>query len=80
MHGNDAHHQHLFDQSSLTRVMVHVQYGIASDDSQNDCTLDEYDSASSDMCRMSPFPDLVSTTAAQLHEHHVVCFISPCCV
>lgn len=44
--------------------MVHVQYGVASDDSQNDCTLDEHDSASSDMCRMSPFPNLVSTTAA----------------
>ncbi len=72
MFGCNAHHQQLFDQSSLTCGscdMVHVQYGVASDDSQNDCTLDEHDSASSDMCRMSPFPDLVST---QLHAHHVV--------
>jgi hypothetical protein len=64
MLGRYAHHQQHFDQSSLTRDMVHVQYGVASDDSQNDCTLDEHDSASSDMCRMSPFPDLVGTTGA----------------
>ena len=64
MLGCNPHHQQLFDQSSLTCDAVHVQYGAASDDSQNDCTLDEHDSASSDMCRMSPFPDLVGTTAA----------------
>ena len=45
---------------SLTCGAVHVQYGTASDDSQNDCTFDEHDSVSSDMCRMSPFSCLVS--------------------
>ncbi|KAL0029642.1 hypothetical protein WJX79_010174 [Trebouxia sp. C0005] len=48
MRGTDAHNQQLFDQSNVTCDTVHVQYGIASDDSQNDCTDDEPDSASSD--------------------------------
>ena len=64
MLGCNALHQQVFDQSSLTRDKVHVQYGVASDDSQDDCTFDEHDSASSDMCRMSPVSRLVSTTAA----------------
>lgn len=64
MLGCNALHQQVLDQSSLTRDMAHVQYGVASDDSQIDCTFDEHDSASSDMCRMSPFSRLVSTTAA----------------
>ena len=61
MRGTDAHNQQLFDQSNVTCDTVHVQYGIASDDSQNDCTDDEPDSASSDRCRVSPLPCLVST-------------------
>ncbi|KAL0053246.1 hypothetical protein WJX82_003131 [Trebouxia sp. C0006] len=57
------------------------QYGVASDDSQNDCTLDEHDSASSDMCRMSPFPDLVSTVPGDIcnsnFPHDVVSYSKP---